>query len=256
MRNEVCEMGDQNQRVLKAKIARRELLMARHLARRPTSPAAADLAAAVWLENGERVGDEPAAGPAPGHGRFERRSRVPDSQSHETPPRRLPLHASGVLWESGEPIAGGLIMSQGNHLRRGASSGSRRAWRRPWDWPASARAEDPAPDLTAEERTKLEAQAKECGERTNRYYREGRLTNALEEAEQRRKIERRLYPPAKYPEGHHDLAAALNNLGMVFQAMGRYEPPPWTTTRPRWRWTDGSTPSRSIPTVTAGWPST
>jgi tetratricopeptide (TPR) repeat protein/CHAT domain-containing protein len=86
-----------------------------------------------------------------------------------------------------------------------------------------AGAQDPAPELSPAERQKLEAQAKQCGERTERYYQEGRLTEALEEAELHLRIERRLYPTSKYPDGHPDLATALNNLGLVAKAMDRYE---------------------------------
>jgi tetratricopeptide (TPR) repeat protein len=85
------------------------------------------------------------------------------------------------------------------------------------------RAQGPAPDLSPAERQKLEAQAKERGERMERHFREGRLTEALEEAERRLEIEQRLYPPSRHLDGHPDLATAFNNLGLVFHAMGRYE---------------------------------
>src|SRR5262249_15537555 len=77
------------------------------------------------------------------------------------------------------------------------------------------------PDLTPQERQKLEAQAKECYGRLLKFYDEAKLTDALKEAQQVLTINRRLYPESKYPDGHRDLATSLNNLGFVLQAMER-----------------------------------
>src|SRR5262249_25782173 len=87
-----------------------------------------------------------------------------------------------------------------------------------------ARATGPEPELTPEERQKLVAQARECDARSSKFYREGRLADAREETQQLLAIAKRLYPPARYPEGHPELARSLNNLGAVLRAMGRLEP--------------------------------
>jgi tetratricopeptide (TPR) repeat protein/CHAT domain-containing protein len=86
-----------------------------------------------------------------------------------------------------------------------------------------ARGADQKPDLTPQERQRLEAQAKECNERLEKFNGEGKLTDSLREAQQLLGIAQRLYPESKYPDGHPDLAASLQNLGFVLNSMGRPE---------------------------------
>jgi tetratricopeptide (TPR) repeat protein len=87
-----------------------------------------------------------------------------------------------------------------------------------------ARGADQEPDLSPQERQKLEAQANECNERLAQSYRARKLMDSLKEAQQLLGIERRMYPESKYPDGHPQLATTLNNLGFVLNSMGRPGP--------------------------------
>jgi tetratricopeptide (TPR) repeat protein len=79
-------------------------------------------------------------------------------------------------------------------------------------------------DLTTEERQDLEADARECYERWDKFYQEGKLTDALKEAQQLLSIAERLYPPTLYADGHPELARSLYLTGFVLKEMGRLEP--------------------------------
>jgi CHAT domain-containing protein/tetratricopeptide (TPR) repeat protein len=50
----------------------------------------------------------------------------------------------------------------------------------------------------------------------------GEYSQALPYYEQALAMCRRLYPEARFPQGHPDLALSLNNLGFLLQAMGEY----------------------------------
>jgi CHAT domain-containing protein/Tfp pilus assembly protein PilF len=78
--------------------------------------------------------------------------------------------------------------------------------------------------MTPQERQQLEAQAKERNQRAEKFYDEGKLPEALEEAQQLLRIVQRLYPESKYRDGHPDLAESLIILGFMLEKMGRYEP--------------------------------
>jgi tetratricopeptide (TPR) repeat protein len=80
------------------------------------------------------------------------------------------------------------------------------------------------PDLTPADRQKLEAQAKECSHRSDQFYGEGKLADALKEDQKLLSIEQRLYPPSKYPDGHPDVARTLDDIAVVLHDMGRHEP--------------------------------
>ena len=78
------------------------------------------------------------------------------------------------------------------------------------------------PELTKEERAKLEAEAKSATEEGTKLYQAGRFPDA--EARFRKVLEarRKLYPASKFPDGHPDLAESLNNLGLLLQAQNKF----------------------------------
>ena len=80
------------------------------------------------------------------------------------------------------------------------------------------------PVQTPEERQKLETRLRESAERSAKLYREGKLPDALEEAQQFLSIARELYPESNYPDGHPGLAISLSRLGLMLHAMGQFEP--------------------------------
>ena len=86
------------------------------------------------------------------------------------------------------------------------------------------RAADPAAPspLTEEARSRLEKRAAELDERTDQLYQQGRYAEATKLLEQALEMRQRLYPKDKYPQGHPDLAASLNNLGFLLRAQGEY----------------------------------
>src|SRR4051812_24049895 len=90
--------------------------------------------------------------------------------------------------------------------------------------PGLAQRAEPVQDLTPAERQKLVTEARQCDQRSHRFYGETKLVEALKECQNLLAINQRLYPPTEYPEGHADLAGSLNNLGFVLQEMGRLEP--------------------------------
>src|SRR5437879_1230836 len=75
------------------------------------------------------------------------------------------------------------------------------------------------PELTPEEQ-KLAAEALKLNEEAGQMYQQGKAAQAVAKLRQSLEIYQRLYPVLKYPDGHRDLAASLNNLGFMLQAAG------------------------------------
>src|SRR5262249_53464315 len=50
--------------------------------------------------------------------------------------------------------------------------------------------------------------------------RQGRVAVAVPVAEQALALRRQMYPKARFPDGHHDLAVSLGNLGLMLQNSG------------------------------------
>ena len=78
------------------------------------------------------------------------------------------------------------------------------------------------PLLTPEEQ-KLADEAATLNGEAVQSYRQGRPAAAIAKVRQAVEILRKVYPAAKYPDGHPDLADSLNGLGVLLQAMGRAE---------------------------------
>jgi CHAT domain-containing protein len=76
------------------------------------------------------------------------------------------------------------------------------------------------PELTAEEQ-KLAAEARRHSHEAMRLHGEGRYARALEECREALALLRRLYPEDKYPDGHAELAACMNNVAAMLQTMGQ-----------------------------------
>jgi CHAT domain-containing protein/tetratricopeptide (TPR) repeat protein len=72
----------------------------------------------------------------------------------------------------------------------------------------------------AQERRKLEQQAAALARQANQRSQEGRLDEAVRLWARVVEILRRAYPPARYPDGHPDLAGSLHNLGTMLLARG------------------------------------
>jgi CHAT domain-containing protein/Tfp pilus assembly protein PilF len=84
------------------------------------------------------------------------------------------------------------------------------------------RADEPAKELTDEERSKLKKQAGELNQKADQLYRDGKYAAATEVLEKVLEIRRRLYPAEKYPDGHPDLANSLNNVGFMLDEQKEY----------------------------------
>src|SRR5687767_5964180 len=80
----------------------------------------------------------------------------------------------------------------------------------------AAAADDPPKQLTAEERTELEARWREARSTGDKAYRSGNRAEATKAFEQALAVARRLYPADEFPDGHPDLAGNLNNLAVLY----------------------------------------
>jgi CHAT domain-containing protein/tetratricopeptide (TPR) repeat protein len=88
--------------------------------------------------------------------------------------------------------------------------------------PAAPAQESKPPTLTPEERA-LAAEAAKLNAEGERLYQQGRAAEAVAQMRQALEIRRRIYPAAKYPGGHADMAGSLNNLGTVLWSTGSAE---------------------------------
>jgi CHAT domain-containing protein/tetratricopeptide (TPR) repeat protein len=80
-----------------------------------------------------------------------------------------------------------------------------------------------AEELTPAQREQLEREVKRLTEEMDNQYKAGRYAEAAKLAEHVLAVNKRLYPPEQYPDGHSDLAQSLNNLGFLLKARGRDE---------------------------------
>jgi CHAT domain-containing protein len=83
-----------------------------------------------------------------------------------------------------------------------------------------AAAADPAEDLTPERRQELEKKAAALTEEGRRYYQAGNYAKAIAVYREALEMTRVLYPKAKYPDGHTDLATSINNLAALYHSAG------------------------------------
>ena len=78
------------------------------------------------------------------------------------------------------------------------------------------------PELTKEEQAKLAAEAERLKGEGMKFYQAARFSDAATKFRQVLELCRKLYPPARFPEGHPELAQSLNNLAFLLQAQGQY----------------------------------
>jgi CHAT domain-containing protein len=78
----------------------------------------------------------------------------------------------------------------------------------------------PTRKLTPAERIRLEARWMNLTENAKEQYGAGRLADAVKSFEDALALARQLYPASEFKNGHHNLAASLNNLGKVHRDCG------------------------------------
>jgi CHAT domain-containing protein/Flp pilus assembly protein TadD len=77
-------------------------------------------------------------------------------------------------------------------------------------------------ELTPAQRQQLEQRAAKLAEQANQHARDGQPAKAVPLGEEVVRIRRRLYPAERFPQGSHDLAVSLNNLGGYLRDHGDY----------------------------------
>jgi CHAT domain-containing protein/Tfp pilus assembly protein PilF len=77
-------------------------------------------------------------------------------------------------------------------------------------------------ELTPAKRQQLEQRAAKLAAQANQHAKEGRPAEAVPLGEEIVRLRRRLYPKEQFPDGHHDLAVSLNNLGGYLRDRGDY----------------------------------
>src|SRR5262245_30866606 len=82
-------------------------------------------------------------------------------------------------------------------------------------------ADGPRDDLTPEQKKVLEAKIAVLAKEGTDLYQAAQFPKAAQRWEAVLELRRKLYPAAKYPVGHPDLAESLNNLASAHQAQGR-----------------------------------
>lgn len=84
-------------------------------------------------------------------------------------------------------------------------------------------AQEPKPPVLTPEEQALAAEAERLNDEAVQLYERGRPAEAVAKMRQVLALRQKLYSATKYPDGHPDLAASLNNLGGFLQAAGRAE---------------------------------
>ena len=77
------------------------------------------------------------------------------------------------------------------------------------------------PELTKEEQAKLAAEALRLTKEGVQHYQAARLPEAEKAFRQALQLQQQLYPVARYPQGHPDLATSLNNLALLLYLQDR-----------------------------------
>ncbi|WP_439628282.1 tetratricopeptide repeat protein [Gemmata sp.] len=86
---------------------------------------------------------------------------------------------------------------------------------------APANADDPPKKLTPEERKALIAKVAELSKAGFKAHQAGQVAEGTKAFQDALAITRRGYPKADFPDGHTNLAASLNNLGIVLHGQGK-----------------------------------
>ncbi len=88
--------------------------------------------------------------------------------------------------------------------------------------PLPGQAADPPRPISPHEQQKLGARAWELFQTGQRAYQQGDLANAVARTRESLQIREQLYPKDRYPQGHADLAHALNAMGSIVEDQGYY----------------------------------
>lgn len=86
-----------------------------------------------------------------------------------------------------------------------------------------ALAQEPKPPQFTPDEEKLAAEAVKLNGEGFQLFQRGYAAEAIVKARDALEIRRKLYPAAKHPDGHPDLAGCLNTLGALLAVMGSYE---------------------------------
>ena len=173
----------------------------------------------------ERRGGEEQAGRGPvhwGESRTAKPGRATQEQMRSRQGRLVPVHAGGELRGSGEVTTEYAPRRSDDGRKHGRAVG----------WMAgagvtgpglgrggcAARADEPAKELTDEERTKLEKEATELNQQAVQSYQDGKYETALALVKKSLEILKRLYPADKYPDRQADLANSLSKPGLLLRA--------------------------------------
>jgi hypothetical protein len=92
-----------------------------------------------------------------------------------------------------------------------------------WLGVAALTAQEPKPPLLTPEEQKLAAEATRLDRAALPLCLQGRSAEAVATLRQSLEIRQKLYPKAKYPDGHPDLALSLSNMGLVLLWSGSAE---------------------------------
>jgi CHAT domain-containing protein len=85
-------------------------------------------------------------------------------------------------------------------------------------------ADEPKPPMLTPEGQKLADEATKLHDEAFQLYQQGKAADAIVKVRQALEIRQKLYPTAKFPDGHPDLAKSLNSIGLVLKALGQAEP--------------------------------
>jgi CHAT domain-containing protein/tetratricopeptide (TPR) repeat protein len=88
--------------------------------------------------------------------------------------------------------------------------------------PGPLAGKEPTSDQTSA-RDQLKRRASQLNQQAYALYRQGRHAAATKLLREALKLREQLYPKAKYPDGHPDLAASLDNLGGILWDQGDYD---------------------------------
>jgi tetratricopeptide (TPR) repeat protein len=79
-----------------------------------------------------------------------------------------------------------------------------------------------ADESAKQKRADLQRRSYELNQKAFEFYQQGKFADATKPLEQALAMRQRLYPTDKYPQGHPELAASLDNLGLLLQSQGEY----------------------------------
>jgi CHAT domain-containing protein/Tfp pilus assembly protein PilF len=91
-----------------------------------------------------------------------------------------------------------------------------------WPLEALSAGDEPARELTKEERDQLEGRLRELFQQGHAHLQHARYADALKCWEQNLAVATQLYPRTQYPHGHFDLCCSLNNMAVLLRELADY----------------------------------